>query len=365
MLESSLDFMISIVGAGPAGSYAAYLLAKNGQEVNIYEAQNKIGEPVQCTGIVTSSIAKYIQPHSSFLINTIKKTRIYSKNNMVEVKLNDNLILNRAKFDQYLAKRAEKAGARVYKNHRFIDFKQGKMKFYGKKKAIKTDILIGADGPSSQVARSTGLWSNRSFFVGAQVQAKLKNDNVVEFYIGKGDFAWIVPESRSIARIGIIARDKPALHFKSFLDSKLGEDHKDNIISTQGGLVPLYNPKQQTQKKNVFLVGDAATTAKATTAGGIIQGLIGAEALADSIEYNIDYEKEWRSRMGKDLYLSLLIRKMMDKFSIKDYNRLIRYTKNPRVIDLLEKYDRDYPSQLLFRLLLSEPRYAYFSKFLF
>ncbi|MEM4264021.1 MAG: NAD(P)-binding protein, partial [Candidatus Woesearchaeota archaeon] len=43
--------MISIIGAGPVGSFAAYLLAKAGFEVSIFEEHEKIGLPVQCTGL--------------------------------------------------------------------------------------------------------------------------------------------------------------------------------------------------------------------------------------------------------------------------------------------------------------------------
>ena len=53
--------MITIVGAGPAGSYLAYLLAKQGKEVTILEEHSKVGAPVQCTGIVTHSIEKFFR----------------------------------------------------------------------------------------------------------------------------------------------------------------------------------------------------------------------------------------------------------------------------------------------------------------
>ena len=45
--------MITIVGAGPAGSYLAYLLAKQGEKVIVLEEHSAVGSPVQCTGIVT------------------------------------------------------------------------------------------------------------------------------------------------------------------------------------------------------------------------------------------------------------------------------------------------------------------------
>lgn len=37
--------MTSIIGAGPIGSYLAYLLAKNNQEVRIFEEHKEIGKP--------------------------------------------------------------------------------------------------------------------------------------------------------------------------------------------------------------------------------------------------------------------------------------------------------------------------------
>ncbi len=39
--------MISVIGAGPAGSYTAYLLAKAGEKVRIFEEHKEIGKPVR------------------------------------------------------------------------------------------------------------------------------------------------------------------------------------------------------------------------------------------------------------------------------------------------------------------------------
>ena len=36
--------MISIIGGGPSGNYAAYLLAKAGQEVEVFEEHRKTGQ---------------------------------------------------------------------------------------------------------------------------------------------------------------------------------------------------------------------------------------------------------------------------------------------------------------------------------
>ena len=52
--------MISIIGGGPIGAYTAYLLAKAGEQVRIFEEHNKIGKPVQCAGIVSKNLFKVL-----------------------------------------------------------------------------------------------------------------------------------------------------------------------------------------------------------------------------------------------------------------------------------------------------------------
>ena len=58
--------MIAIVGAGPAGSYLGHLLAKEGKDVCIFEEHSRIGSPVQCTGIVTHSIEKFLESYKGW-----------------------------------------------------------------------------------------------------------------------------------------------------------------------------------------------------------------------------------------------------------------------------------------------------------
>ncbi len=52
---------VSIIGAGPSGSYAGMLLAKQGHGVTIYESSKEIGKPVACTGIVTKALFDIIE----------------------------------------------------------------------------------------------------------------------------------------------------------------------------------------------------------------------------------------------------------------------------------------------------------------
>ena len=364
--------MITITGAGVAGNYAAYLLAKKGIEVQVFEEHPVVGEPVACTGIITGA-ADFKVPEE-IIVKRAERARIFSPNkDYVDVKLKNDVILDRAKLDKYLAKIAEQAGARYFLSRRFVDCEKiadrWNVKLYnnsnGKTETITTDVLVGADGPLSRVAKATGLYGKRTFYTGIQVTAEIANEGFIEFYPRGKNIAWLVPENRERVRIGIAAAEKPDVFFNAFMTERAGGDYGKKVVARQSGLIPIYNPKTKTEADNVYLVGDAATTAKATTLGGINQSLIGAMCLSDAVLSGKSYEKLWKKRMGRDLHLSLLMRKAMNKFNDEDYNKLVRIFKKEKNQKLLENYERDKPSNFALKLALQEPGLWKFARYLF
>ena len=366
--------MIGVIGAGPAGSFAAYQLAKKGYDVKLFEEHHYIGKPVQCTGIVTDGIKEIFTPKKETIVNTIERVKVHTAKESCEIKLRrPDIILDRTAFDQSIAHMAQDAGAEVLMGCRFTNLEK-------KEKEIKIDIqhtkknekksygvtqLIGADGPNAQVAKSAGIFGDRVFYYGAQATIKGNFDpQCYEVYLGNvcpNFFAWVVPENEHMARAGLATLEKPHQYFQSFL-KKL---NSPTVCECQGGLIPLYDPKLKTEKENIFLVGDAALQVKATTGGGIIQGIMAAKALADAIEKNKSYESEWKKVLGKDLWLHLFIRRMMNKFSDQDYDYMLSLVKQQRVKNILESFDRDYPTRFLLKLGITEPRFASFARFLF
>lgn len=350
--------MISIIGGGPAGNYAAYLLAKAGQEVQVYEEHSKTGAPIQCTGLMTNLLSDIIPISKKYLVNKLTRTRVYVPNNdFVEIKLKDNYLVNREFFDTYLAEMARDKGAKYNFGKKFVNCEEGKkikMKFADKTEAF-TDFLIGADGPSSLVARSTGLFGKREFYTGVQARVKLESEtDLIDFYLSKDWFGWIVPENDKIVRLGICSKKDSYKHFLTLLNKK---SKKEDIIEWQSGIIPVYDPSLKTQKNNVYLLGDAATMVKATTLGGIIPHLQAAEELTKAIVENKNYEKLWKRRVGKELRYSLWIRNALDKFTGEDYNNMIQLVKQDRIKKIIGDIDRDKPSKMAVKLLISEPRF--------
>jgi geranylgeranyl reductase family protein len=358
---------ISIIGAGPSGSYLACLLAEKGFDVSVFEEHEKIGIPVQCAGITTSFLGNLLDLKKEFVINKVDKARIFSPNkNFVDIKIKENLILDRARFDQYLMKKAKQKGAKFFPGHRFVEANKNTIRIQKAKskiiKEIKADYIVGADGPLSDVASSFKLKSKKEFLYGIQTRAKLKNNNIVEFYPYIGEYAWIVPESKEIARIGVASKKNTKKIFDDFIKDKLKENQ---IIEIQAGLIPVYNPKAKIQKNNVFLLGDAAKMVKATTGGGIIPGILGAKALADSIIKRKNYNAQLRKLVKKELLIHLKARQIMNKFSKKDWNYLVKLSKNPKIKKILKENERDFISKIIIKSIIAEPRLIYFAKFLF
>ena len=93
--------MITIIGAGPAGSYLAWLLAKKWKDVTLIEEHDKIGNPIQCTGIVTGSIEKFVKLRKDVISNRLNKVIIISKNNSTEVNIYEFLMWS-DKFDMFM-----------------------------------------------------------------------------------------------------------------------------------------------------------------------------------------------------------------------------------------------------------------------
>ena len=101
---------------------------------------------------------------------------------------------------------------------------------------------------------------------------------------------------------------------------------------------------------------DPGVAVKATTAGGIIQSMTAAKIAADSIINKTDYEKAWKKKLGRELWTHLMIRKVLDNFSDRDYNDLINYMKKEKVKKILETESRDRPLGLMSKLLLAQPK---------
>lgn len=363
---------IAIIGAGPAGSYLAYLLAKEGFKVELFDQKKaeQIGEPVQCTGLLTSEIRRFLPLSPGFLVNTFSQVEVVSPDGGKITFNKMEYLVDRKKFDRYLLNLALRAGAVFYPEHKLVGItrkekKKIELTFQNREeiKIVSPSLVVGADGPFSLVYQYLNPGREKRFYYGLQAKVKGNfNPGAYQAFLGQGVcpnlFGWQVPESKNGARVGLATLRNPNFYFNNFL-KKLGIKQED-ILERQGGLIPLFEPKINFQEKGIYLLGDAASQVKATTLGGVVPAFQEAYNLAKSISQRKHYKPEL-----KNLKLHLFLRRILNKFSDEDYNKLVRLLSKPRNKKILEVYSRERPRKLLKKLLLNEPRLLYFAKHLF
>lgn len=359
---------ITIIGAGPIGCYAGYLLAKHGHDVSIYENHPQVGLPIQCTGLLTSDFDQFKLPKESFLVNEFSSLEVNTPTQKLLLPQKEYLVC-RQRFDNFFADLAKKEGAAIHLNHSF-QRKVGKNLIIfdtvnQKEKVVSPDIVIAADGPLSPTAKAYGFYQEqRENYYGIQATVEGKFDQkTYKVYFGNKVcpelFAWVVPESSITARVGLAMRRNSKQYFDRFL-----KEHNFKAVDIQAGTIPVYHPGQKLQHENCYVVGDAAGYVKATTLGGLNPGLKQVEILADCLNNGKNYSREVK-KLSRKLWIHVQLRNMFDKFSDRDWDRMVEYMKKPSIQVTLKKHTREDPLPILVKSLLSEPRFLYFGKYLF
>jgi len=360
---------VSVIGASVSGLFTAYLLAKKGVEVEVYERGNVLGWPPR-TLIVTNKINEILDfvPEEA-IINRVRYIDLFSRSKSARLELSSpDLVVDREKLLNLLARFAKGAGAEVFLKHQFEGFAQFGRKIVvslknletGEEYRRSTDILIGADGALSAVSRAA---SRDGHHLTALVQARVllpeeANGDTSQVWFDSDQtkyFHWLIPESNRVGAIGLITDNAQEADtcLKVFLEKRGFE-----TLEFQASVVPLHHFEWlggfSTSGRNVFAVGDAAGQVKVTTVGGVVTGLHGARALAAAVLNGGNYRKELR-KLKLELDLHLLIRRVLNWFNENDYDELIAMLDG-RVKDILEEWTRDELTNSFLGLILIEPR---------
>lgn len=363
---------VIVIGAGPAGALAAKYASKNGARTLIIEEHDRIGSPVQCTGLIsTKALAECEIGEGRHVLSRIKGAYVYAPDGgeaKIQGKEIKAFVIDRKIFDRSLVEEAVKNGADLFIRTRFVGLDKGKIHVisYGEKKEIKGKVIIGADGIQSNVGKAAGLQKCEKYLSGIQFEAPYipKDPEYVEIFTGNdlapGFFGWAVPFS-GMARIGL-ARE-PGLPASSYLERLLHHP----VISSRytgsrtefvAGGIPLGPPKK-TVSNNVMIVGDAAGQVKPTSGGGIymgavcakIAGEVAARSARNDCSLN-EYETRWRNAVGRELEFGMRIHKSMGKLTDENLNEFISFFNKPEIREIITEHgDMDHPSILFQKLL--------------
>jgi len=345
------DFDVSIVGAGPAGSFAAELLVKNGISVALFDGRPE-GEPKACGGGVTAKALK-AWPH---LLNAVGRTvselDLYSPSGKrLHLHLDEPFaIYSRLAFDNYLRDRARDAGANVF--HKKVSARKLKRSQQGWTLRSETGeeyasaLLIGADGANSGIAKKLAgpLPASEmevAFGYRAPLPGNAEAPTVVAFLPKWVGYAWAFPRPDHIS-FGIATTQDAFEHrplddllwkfMIAYYAPRAGgkmsfwiEGETESVRSIRSNLeqtaeryaarIPGITDATWATRKvcgpNWALLGDAAGFADPVTGEGIYYALRSAELLANCYLGGAisDYESSWRRDFGGDLVRAAQMRR--------------------------------------------------------
>lgn len=307
----ALVLRVAVVGSGPAGSSAAETLAKAGIETYLFE--RKLDNAKPCGGAIPLCMVSEFDLPPEIIDRRVRKMKMISPSN-VEVDINldrqDEYIgmCRREVLDGFLRDRAAGLGANLingtvyqleipktsggaYTLH-YADHSNGNS--VGERKSLEVDLVIGADGANSRVAKAIDA-GDYNYAIAFQERIRLPQDkmtyyeDLAEMYVGKDvspDFyAWVFPKYDHVAvgtgtmkvNKNMIKGLQAGIRARAARRLEGGE-----IIKVEAHPIPEH-PRPRRVVGRVALVGDAAGTVTKSSGEGIYFAAKSARMCAETI----------------------------------------------------------------------------------
>ncbi|HEX8707791.1 MAG TPA: NAD(P)/FAD-dependent oxidoreductase [Pyrinomonadaceae bacterium] len=337
-------FDVLIIGAGPAGSFAAEKLARAGVRVALFDGR-PAGEPKACGGGVTSKALK-AWPHLLGAVGRmIDEVEMYSPaGKRLRLKLEEPFaIYSRTAFDSYLRERARTAGAHVFAERVSLRVRASEDEDWvarGRAREWSAPVLVAADGAGSRIAKElAGPLPPAEMEVAFGYRAPLPElgsaPTVIAFLPGWAGYAWAFPRIDHLS-FGIATSQDAFNHraldellrafmlgyYRQRVDPAAGlwrarpqdAEHDARIRSALETTTERYAARipglaaatwdtRRAAGAGWALLGDAAGFADPVTGEGIYYALRSAELYAAAYLDGRpdDYERRWRNDFGREL----------------------------------------------------------------
>jgi digeranylgeranylglycerophospholipid reductase len=357
---------VAVVGGGPIGAVAARAAAGVGARVLLVEATDGSGEPARCAGLVSPRAWDALgAPEDCFLREICGGTLWAPGGRGLHLRAEETkaLVVDRARLNRDLLAEAARAGVEIRTQTRAVGARAGTLEIEaGRRETVDVGVIIGADGPRSDVAEFFDL-PRPGLILGAS-QVLLESDrghsDEVDVLFGQavapGFFAWAIPAEPGRLRVGLAA--VPGHDPRALLDRLLAERYPGRVVGHIGGLIPI-DRSSRTVTDGALLVGDAAGQVKPTSGGGLYTGaacariageIAGYASLAGRTDAQTlgEYERRWREAIGDELRFGSAAYRVLSDLSDEEIDRGFAGLDDPEILGLIARTgDIDYPSRLV------------------
>jgi geranylgeranyl reductase family protein len=296
---------VIVVGGGPAGSTVGYELSKAGVKTLIID-KAKFPRYKTCGGIVdvkaVNSLDFDISPVVEDVISRVlishKLGQPFAKDCNTPITYN----VSRERFDHFLLQKAIETGCDVVQGDgvKSVEMDDDQVVAVTKEgRKFSAQILVGADGANSVVARSVGLLQNAYIGIGLEWEVEVDPQDLEQWRgvalldLGTIDsgYAWIFPklDHLSLGAGGAQEHSKAVrAYYQSFIDAWKPTFKKYVTIREKGHRLPVRRQGEPIVKDRVLLVGDAAGLIDPLSGEGIYYAINSGKLAARALKAHFD-----------------------------------------------------------------------------
>ncbi|MGC8606567.1 MAG: geranylgeranyl reductase family protein [Vulcanisaeta sp.] len=280
-----------IVGAGPAGSMAAYVAARLGLRVLVID-RFRFPRMKPCGGGLTQKSVILLRSFGIDLNSVIRNTcnRVVIINNAGSFIITDNepiiSVVSRDEFDNYLLSNALEKGA-DYVNDRIIGINNGNdyVSVTGMNNSYIGKYVIAADGVNSIIAKSLGnnIRRNNAMAFMTIARGSYHNDLcIIDMTRMKWGYSWVFPRGDNEYDVGI-----GSIRWANYKTQLIKYVHDIGLRegAVLGHPIPI-KPRENIISKRIALIGDAGGFADPTTGEGIFYAMYSGALAALALRYS-------------------------------------------------------------------------------
>ncbi|HEY3763936.1 MAG TPA: geranylgeranyl reductase family protein [Gaiellales bacterium] len=279
-----------VVGAGPAGSTAAYRLVAGGASVLLLD-RAVFPRDKPCGGGVTVRAARQLPfPIDPVVESTIAgfDVRVGRARLLRRADLPIALMTQRRRLDAHLAERAVEAGATFRDGVRVTAVRPGEVDAGGE--TFSAAVIIGADGANGTTARALGLATDRVHCVALEGNAGYdrvarspdRDHMLLEFGTVPGGYGWAFPKGDHL-NLGVAGWVSEGPRLRDHL-ARLCAAHGvdlDSLTDLRGHRLPMRRPGGALAQGCFALIGDAAGLVDPLSGDGMYEAFLSSRLAAE------------------------------------------------------------------------------------
>ena len=319
-----------VVGAGPAGSTAAYRLAAQGARVLLADKAT-FPRDKPCGGGLTLRAVRQL-PFSVEPVVEDRTMRVrfgLDFTRRVERTVDEPLVLmtQRKRLDAFLVEQAAAAGAEFRDGVKVSDLvlEDDGVRAHVDGSSVSAEHALLADGANGVSARAVGLDDGREH--GVALEANVPYGVVrEEDYRGllclelanvPGGYGWVFPKGDHVnVGVGGWEREGPRLREHLARFCREYDIPESSLEDVRGYRLPLVHPRARLAKGRVALLGDAAGLVDPLSGDGIYEAFLSARLATEAVLTGDleGYDRELRRTLSSQLAAAWGAKVALDRF---------------------------------------------------